>query len=231
LIPAWLKALVPILAAALLLSACAWINTPAELPAAVDQKWESSLAEFARNDMKHMPPAGGVLFVGSSSIRLWDNLEQQFEADPVVIKRGIWGAGMQDFTALLDRLVIPYKPRVVVLYAGENDLAEGRRPEQVLRSVETFVQGVRAALPDTRIVYVSIKPSIARAELLTPIRATNALIKDYIAGIGNAKFVDVFTPMLDRQGAPRADLFREDKLHMNAAGYAIWRAAIAPALK
>jgi lysophospholipase L1-like esterase len=206
------------------------------LPAAVHAQTDThaaefSSAEFAKADEKHMPPPGGVLFVGSSSIRLWDNLEQQFNTAPVVVKRGFGGSRMEDCTAQLSRLVIPYKPRVVVVYAGENDLAEGRLPDQVLRSFATFVNGVRAKLPNTRIAYVSIKPSIARQQLLAKIRATNALIRNYVAGLGNAEYIDVFTPMLDKQGAPRADLFREDKLHMNAAGYAIWQAAIAPAIK
>jgi lysophospholipase L1-like esterase len=178
-----------------------------------------------------MPAAGGVVFVGSSSIRLWDNLEQQFDVAPVVIKRGFGGSRLEDCNTYLSRLVTPYKPRLVVMYAGENDLAEGRRPEQVLSSFESFVKGVRAQLPDTRIVYVSIKPSLARETLLTEIRATNGLIKDYVAGLSNAKFIDVFTPMLDSKGTPRTDLFSADKLHMNAAGYAIWQAAIAPSLQ
>jgi len=228
------KAFFLALAAALLLPAHAQTGTPALAPSAppsTDATWEASLTEFAQADQKHMPPAGGVLFVGSSSIRLWDNLEQQFKAAPVIVKRGFGGSRMKDCAAYLSRLVIPYKPRLVVVYAGENDLAEGRQPEQVLRSFTTFVNGVRAELPKTRIAYVSIKPSIARARLLAQIRTTNALIKDYVASLNNAEFIDVFTPMLDQRGVPRAELFREDKLHMNAAGYALWQAAIAPSLK
>jgi lysophospholipase L1-like esterase len=197
---------------------------------AADTRWESSLAAFARADREAMPPAGGVLFVGSSSIRLWSDLKQQFQLSPVVINRGFGGSRMRDCAAYLSRLVLPYKPRTVVVYAGENDLAEGRSPQQVLRSVTAFVTGVRAALPSTRIVYVSIKPSIARESMLAQVRAANALVKDYIGGVSNAEYVDVFTPMLDGQGRPRADLFRRDKLHMNASGYAIWHAAIAPAI-
>jgi len=138
---------------------------------------------------------------------------------------------MEDCKNYLSRLVIPYKPRLVIVYAGENDLAEGRKPEQVLRSFAAFVNGVRTGLPDVRIAYVSIKPSIAREKLLPQIRAANALIKDYMAGVQNAAYIDVFTPMLDQHGAPRPELFRDDKLHMNAAGYAIWHAAIAPIVK
>jgi len=202
-----------------------------QLQAAVDPKWASSFDAFASADRQRMPEAGGVLFVGSSSIRLWDNLEQQFNEAPIVVKRGFGGSRMEDCAAYLSRLVIPYKPRLVVVYAGENDLAEGRRPEQVLRSFTQFVEGVRAALPQTRIAYVSIKPSIARAGMIGDIRATNALISDYVASLDNAQFIDVFTPMLNPNGLPRADLFREDKLHMNGAGYALWQSLIAPAIR
>jgi hypothetical protein len=119
----------------------------AQLQATIDPKWTSSFDAFANADKQNMPAPGGVLFVGSSSIRLWDNLEQQFNTAPIVVKRGFGGSRMEDCAAYLSRLVIPYKPRTVVVYAGENDLAEGRRPEQVLRSFTRFVEGVRAALP------------------------------------------------------------------------------------
>ncbi|MGI4848571.1 MAG: SGNH/GDSL hydrolase family protein [Janthinobacterium lividum] len=198
---------------------------------AVDPKWADSFAEFSAADKASMPAAGGVLFVGSSSIRLWEHIDQQFSEAPVVINRGFGGSRMEDCAKNLGRLVTPYKPRLVVVYAGDNDLAEGRSPEQVLRSFATFVEGVRSGLPNARIAYVSIKPSVARASLLPQIRSTNALLKDYVHTLPNVEYIDIFNAMLDANGAPRADLFREDKLHMNAAGYAIWRQAIAPSLR
>jgi lysophospholipase L1-like esterase len=214
------------------LSQAAWAQrAPAELQAAIDPKWTSTFDAFASADKQHMPEAGGVVFVGSSSIRLWDKLEQQFNEAPIVVKRGFGGSRMEDCANYLSRLVTPYQPRLVVVYAGENDLAEGRRPEQVLRSFTNFVEGVRATLPQTRIVYVSIKPSIARTSLLPEIRATNALIRDYVLSLDNSRFIDVHTPMLNASGLPRAELFREDKLHMNQAGYALWHTLIAPAIR
>lgn len=220
-----------LVATAAALAQPAWAASDAQLQAAIDPKWTSSFDAFASADKLKMPAPGGVVFVGSSSIRLWDNLEQQFNTAPIVVKRGFGGSRMEDCAAYLSRLVIPYKPRTVVVYAGENDLAEGRRPEQVLRSFTRFVEGVRAALPEARIAYVSIKPSIARAGMLDDIRATNALIHDYVSHLENARYIDVFTPMLDSQGAPRAELFREDRLHMNQNGYALWHTLISPVLK
>ena len=104
-----------------------------------------------------------MVFVGSSSIRLWKDLEQQFDASQMIVKRGFGGSRMSDCANYVGRLVVPYKPHLVVVYAGDNDLAEGRSPQEVLASFRRFVAGVRKALPETRIAYLSIKPSPRRA--------------------------------------------------------------------
>ncbi len=124
----------------------------------------------------------GVLFVGSSSIRLWDALETDFGALPVVIKRGFGGSTLSDCVHYLDRLVVRYRPRTVLVYAGDNDLAEGRTAADVLRQFDAFVHGVHKALPATRIAFISIKPSPARASLLPEIRRANALVEQFAAG-------------------------------------------------
>lgn len=193
------------------------------------QRWQASLDAFADDDRRHAPASGGVLFVGSSSIRLWDGLEQAFvqPAHAVVLKRGFGGSRMADVAALADRLVLPYRPRLVVVYAGDNDLAEGRTPRQVLESFDSLVGQVRQALPGTRIAYVSIKPSPLRAALLPAVRETNALIAAHARTTPGLDYIDVFTPMLGDDGLPRAELFREDALHLNEAGYALWREVIA----
>ena len=192
-------------------------------PDAIERHWQASFDAFDAADRAQLPAPGGVLFVGSSSIRLWDDLETQFSALPVVVKRGFGGSSMSDCTAELQRLVVPYKPRLVIVYAGDNDLAAGRSPQQVLKSYTGFVEGVRRALPRTRIAYLSIKPSPLREKLLPAIRATNALIARYTASVKNLDYIDVFTPMLGANGRPRAELFRADELHLNDAGYALWR--------
>jgi lysophospholipase L1-like esterase len=125
-------------------------------------------------------------------------------------------------------VVIPYKPRLVLVYAGDNDLAEGREPIDVLNQFIRFVSGVRRSLPDTRISYISIKPSPARERLMAKVRETNELISDYVDAGKNLEFIDVFTPMLDADGHPRRELFRADLLHLNRDGYSLWKSIIAP---
>jgi lysophospholipase L1-like esterase len=197
-------------------------------PSPTPSPWESAFAAFAADDAAHPHPPGGVLFVGSSSIRLWSNLEEQFKDLPVIIKRGFGGSQLSDCVKNLSRLVLRYRPHTVLVYAGDNDLAAGSTPGEVMRRFTAFVDGVHRELPDTRIIYISIKPSPARVRLLPQIRETNALIRDYADGDGEVDYVDVFTPMLDTAGRPRAELFRADALHLNADGYALWKKVIAP---
>lgn len=199
----------------------------AEPAVAPPSRWAASLAEFAAADRAAPPATGGVLFVGSSSIRLWSQLPQDFSQAPVVLNRGFGGSTMAECHAFARQLVLPYRPRHVLVYAGENDLAEGRSPEDVLASFRGFVDVVRTELPSTRISYISIKPSPSRAGLLPQVRQANALLAGYVNSISDASFIDVFTPMVDGSGQPRADLFGPDRLHMNRAGYALWKQLIA----
>ena len=191
-------------------------------------RWDAAFAAFAADDEAHPHPAGGVLFVGSSSIRLWSDLESQFHDLPVVIKRGFGGSQLSDCVKHLSRLVLRYRPRTVLVYAGDNDLATGSAPSEVLHRFTAFADGVHQALPDTEIFYISIQPSPARVALLPQIRATNALIRDYAEREGKVDYIDVFTPMLDASGRPRPELFRADSLHLNTDGYALWKRVIAP---
>jgi lysophospholipase L1-like esterase len=195
--------------------------------AAAADRWEEALAGFAAADLKSSPEPGAVLFVGSSSIRLWDKLEEQFE-EARVLKRGFGGSRLTDCVKHLDRLVIQYQPRLVMLYAGDNDLAEGGSPEDVLHRVQSFADGVHGRLPQTRIMFISIKPSPARRALLQKARAANDLVRAYAEKHPLVDYVDVFTPMLSEDGSPRAELFRKDALHLNDDGYALWRKIMRP---
>jgi lysophospholipase L1-like esterase len=197
-------------------------------PPAPASRWDAAFAAFAADDEVHPHPPGGVLFVGSSSIRLWSDLESQFNDLPVVIKRGFGGSQLSDCVKHVSRLVLRYRPRTVLVYAGDNDLAAGSAPSEVLRRFTAFADGVHQALPNTEIFYISIKPSPARLALLPQIRATNALIRGYAEREGKVDYIDVFTPMLDAAGRPRTELFRGDALHLNADGYALWKRVIAP---
>ncbi|RYX97849.1 MAG: GDSL family lipase [Comamonadaceae bacterium] len=190
-------------------------------------RWQTSLAAFAKSDQEVHPAQDGVLFVGSSTIRMWSQLSQDFRQVPVIINRGFGGSTMADCTALVRELVLQYKPRQVMVYAGDNDLAEGRSPQDVLKSFSTFVQNVRAELPGTRIAYISIKPSPSRAALMPKIRETNALIASYVQTLPDTRYIDIFTPMLSADGQPRPELFLRDQLHLNEAGYRLWQSVIA----
>lgn len=193
-----------------------------------DSRWEESIAAFAAADRQQAPPPGGVVFVGSSSIRLWSDLTTELSHARGIIRRGFGGARMADCTRYVDRLVLPYTPRLIVVYAGDNDLADGREPKDVFKDFVRFVDAVRKALPTTPIHYISIKPSPARAALISKVRETNQLIQQFVAGGSNLGYIDVFTPMLDAAGRPRTDLFRADALHLNNTGYKLWASIIAP---
>jgi len=196
-----------------------------------DARWQSSFEAFAAADLAQAPQAGGVVFVGSSSIRMWNNLESSFQTQSSIVKRGFGGSRLSDCASNLQRLVLPYKPRLVVVYAGDNDLAEGATPQQVLGSFEALVRGVRAELPETRIAFLSIKPSPLRENLMPAVHAANGLIEAYALSESNVDFIDVYSKMLGQDGRPRSDLFGADMLHLNEAGYALWKRELSARLK
>jgi lysophospholipase L1-like esterase len=202
--------------------------TAVDARSAADSQWDTAFAAFAEDDVAHPHPEGGVLFVGSSSLRLWSDLEDQFKDLPVVIKRGFGGSQLSDCVKNLNRLVVRYRPREVLVYAGDNDLAAGTAPGEVARRFRAFVEGVHRELPQTHIDYISIKPSPSRIALMPQIRETNTLIREYADTLDNVDFIDVYTPMLDVAGQPRAELFRADLLHLNNDGYALWKRVIGP---
>lgn len=188
------------------------------------------IEQFEASDRARPPAPGGILFVGSSSIRFWSTLAADLPGLPV-LNRGFGGSTLPDVTWYAPRIVLPYRPRAIVLYAGDNDIAAGRSPAQVLADYETFARLVHDSLPGARIVYLSIKPSPSRWELAGRMREANALVARAIAGDSLAAYVDVFTPMLGPDGRPRPELFRADSLHMTPAGYAIWRERLAPVVQ
>lgn len=193
-------------------------------------QWEPDIQRFEAADRVNPPRPGAVVFIGSSSIRMWETLEADFPGLRV-LNRGFGGSELSDAVRFAERIVIPYKPRLVVLYAGDNDLAAGKTPAQVSADFRSFVAIVRRKLPETRIAFVAIKPSLARLSIIDKARETNQLIREYARGDDKLVYIDVFAPMLDASGKPRHELFLEDGLHMNARGYAIWRDLIFPILR
>jgi lysophospholipase L1-like esterase len=193
------------------------------------ERWEPEIREFEARDREHSPPAGAIVFTGSSSVRGWESLEQDFKPF-VVLNRGFGGSQIADVTRYVDRIVIPYRPSLVVLYAGDNDIANGRSPEQVAADFRGFVGKVRAGLPDVPILYISIKPSPSRWALWPKMKQANALIRLWCGHNPGLGYVDVATPMLGPDGTPRAELFQEDGLHLNSRGYALWTRIVGPCL-
>ena len=193
------------------------------------EPWQEQLAAFDAADQATPPPTGEILFVGSSSIQLWD-LSRYFP-DFKTINRGISGSELDDTVRLADRLVVPYSPRVVVVYAGDNDIAAGEAPEQVATEFEQLVGHIHTKLPQTRIVFIGLKPSVHRWSQVDQMRAANALIRDYSSHDGLVSYVDIDHAMLGEDEKPRTDLFASDGLHLNSDGYQIWSSMVRPLLK
>jgi lysophospholipase L1-like esterase len=192
--------------------------------------WEAAIQAFEATDQTNPPPTKAVLLIGSSSIRKWTNAPAQFPTHQL-INRGFGGSHLSDSVAFVGRIVIPYQPRLILLYAGDNDLAAGKSPEQVCADFKAFVAKVQTALPETRIAFIAIKPSPSRMEFIQPIKTANRLIQEFIANNPKLVYVDVFTPMLGEDGQPRAELFVSDQLHLSDAGYKLWAGIVKPVLK
>jgi lysophospholipase L1-like esterase len=194
--------------------------------AADPRRFEPEVRAFEAADRSSPPPLGGVVFIGSSSIRNWTNVAADFPGVPI-LNRGFGGSTLADVVYYADRILLPYHPRLVVLYAGDNDLALGRTPDRVLGDYRAFVAHLRSAYPAARIAFVAIKPSPARRAYLARARETNQRIRAEITRDSLQVYVDVFTPMLDTRGQPRPELFGADSLHMTRAGYLLWRSLLA----
>lgn len=205
----------------------------AVLPAtqAAPEKWTAAIDAFTKKDAANPPAPGGVVFVGSSSIGKWTSLAKDFP-DQKVLNRGFGGSELYDSVFYADRVVIPYKPRVVVVYAGDNDLKAGKTPETVAADFRAFRTKVHAALPNTKIVFIGIKPSPSRWDIRDKGIKANALIAaDCATDKKRLAFVDTWQAMLGANGEPRPELYVADKLHMTPAGYAVWTPLVAAAIK
>jgi len=192
-------------------------------------RYESVIQNFEKLDQETPVSPGAILFVGSSSIRMWRTLETDFP-EYRVINRGFGGSELSDVLHYFDRVVVPYHPRQIFLYEGDNDVTVSKSAENIFADFKNFVALTRQKLPGTPIVFISIKPSASRLQFLAEMDAANQLIRLYCEDQDDLTFMDVFHPMLSPAQQPLGEYFIADSLHMNAAGYKLWQSPIAPCL-
>jgi lysophospholipase L1-like esterase len=201
------------------------------LAAQTAEKWDAAIQKFEDQDKVSPPPTNGIVFIGASSIVRW-NLPEYFpELGAKAINRGFGGSQSVDSVRYVDRIVVPYHPRIVVYYAGDNDVEANVPASEIAHQFELFDGKVHQALPQTKIIFISIKPSIRRWKWIDTIRSANAMVKAYCAKQKRLAFMDIEQQMLGTDGKPNPDLLVADGLHMTPAGYRIWTAALKPLLK
>lgn len=189
----------------------------------------NEIQHFKSLDSAHFPADHSILFVGSSSIRKWTDVQDYFPKEKV-INRGFGGSELSDLIRYVNMIIIPYHPSEIIIYAGENDLAysDTNTPRVVLERFETLFGQIRAALPEVPIIYISIKPSPSRENLMPEMVSSNLMIRKFLATRKKTAFVNVYSKMVGPEGKPRSDIFLSDDLHMNAIGYHIWQKELEP---
>lgn len=200
---------------------------PAAVAATASADWSADMERFAAEDAAaHLVP-GCVLFVGSSSIRMWETLAADFPGVSVV-NRGFGGSHIADSIVHFDRLVVPHGPRLVVFYAGTNDIASGKSPEDVAADFREFCSMLHAAKPEARVVFISLQFAPSRWHLREKMALANAYIAAFCAADPRRTFVDSNSVTMSAEGRPRPGLYVDDQLHMNPAGYAVWTKLLRP---
>ena len=193
------------------------------------EKWEKEITAYEQADRTNPPPKGGVLFIGSSTIRLWKTLTQDF-SQYRVINRGFGGSQIVDSTHFAERIIFPYAPRMILLRAGGNDIHAGKSPELVFSDFRAFVAKVHEKLPDAQIAYIALSPSIARWDEKEKGEALNRMIREYTREIAGLKYIAAESISLGPDGKPRPELFVADKLHFSPEGYKLLTESVRPHL-
>lgn len=193
------------------------------------ERWEKEIAGIEARLAKAMPPKGGVVFAGSSSIRLW-NLEKSFPGKGYV-NVGFGGSEIRDTTHFAARILLPLEPKAIVFYAGDNDIAKKRTPAQVRDDFNAFAKAVHAKLPKARILYLPVKPSLARWKLYDVQKEANALVKSACEADPRLTYVDLVPATLGADGKPKPEFFVKDGLHLSEAGYKAWSEIVRKALE
>lgn len=192
-------------------------------------KWEKSIAAIEKRLMENPPKKGGIVFIGSSSIRLW-SIDESFPGRNAV-NVGFGGSIIEDSTHFAPRILIPLEPKTVVLYAGDNDIARNRTPKQLQDDFQKFVTLIHTKLPKTRILYIPVKPSVRRWDQYETQTKANAAIRSVCENDKLLTYVDIVPAMLGTDGKPKPEFFAADGLHMSKKGYAIWNQAVNAALE
>jgi lysophospholipase L1-like esterase len=191
-------------------------------------RWEKAIQQIEARDRKNPPPKGEILLCGSSSARGWD--VKKYFPDLKVTNRGFGGSQIHDSTQYAHRIILPHEPRIIMLYAGDNDIASGKTPETVFENFKLFEKKIHDALPKARIVYIAIKPSISRWKLVDKMRAANKLIAEHCKTSPLLDYADIDTPMIGDDGKPKKELFVKDGLHLSREGYTLWTSIVTPLL-
>ncbi len=193
-------------------------------------RFENEIRAFEKSDARQMPPAGAVVALGSSSIRMWHPEIANDLAPLEIVPRGFGGSNMNDALHFADRVLLPYKPAAVLLYEGDNDIAQGQTPEAIVEKFRELTAKLHSEFPEARVYMIAIKPSPSRWEMWPEMKKANELLAAVCAADERLTYIDIVTPMLGEDGRPKPELFEDDELHLNRAGYEIWRDAVRPVL-
>jgi lysophospholipase L1-like esterase len=210
-----MKNILPLLALA---ATTAFAQTSAPAPA--ESRFEKQVRLYEAADQANPPPQGAIMLAGDSQFFRWKTYREDLPGYALV-NRGIDSFQTSDLIQFTDRLVLPHRPRLIVLHVGGNDVHNGKSPERVLADFKTFVAKVHAVLPQVPIYFSSITPGPGRWDEAAQRKATNQVIKEYIATQPDLKFIDLWDAMLTADGKPREDIWVEDRVHPNHAGYLI----------
>lgn len=193
------------------------------------ERFSNQIEAFEAADVKEAPPAGAIVAIGSSSMRLWSMIDEDL-APITIVHRGFGGSNLYDVIYYSDRILLNYEPRAILLYEGDNDITSGVSPKTYIACFKAFVEQVHDALPETRIYVISVKPSPKRIKHWPNMQATNKALKKLCEADPKLTFIDVSTLMLDENGVMIPELFVKDGIHMTQQGYEIWKSQIHPVL-
>ena len=207
-----------------------WLAASAAAQYPDPERFQGAIDAFLAAEASAGVPRGAIVAVGSSSMRGWHGRISADLAPLTIVKRGFGGSNMADVRHYVEELVLRHEPRAVLLYEGDNDVALGATPDQILAHFDAIAAAIHERLAETRLYVLAVKPSSARWHLWETMAATNARLASRAEDDPRLTFIDIATPMLNESGAPRPHLFVADKLHMSAAGYDVWRAAVRPVL-